>query len=241
MKNCRIKSKIMDYIYDELSRDELDDFNTHKDNCPQCSEYLNQCLQAKNLLSKRLRPLPRKEFLKNYHQNLKQIYRENNLIERFIEFIFIRPPIAVRLAEVTIILILGIFIGNSLNKSEISQPQILKENIINTRFLNNYLFETELLLLETSNIDSEQDVRLVLNNNNCKTLLQKTLLLKEQAEKFKNTRLLNLLNQLEIILMELANLEESRYVEELNFVRNNIKDWHLLVEIKTITSYNNLL
>lgn len=240
MKTCKFKSKIIDYIYGELSEVELDNFNNHINNCSQCLEYLNQCSHTNQLLSNRLRPLPRIKFLKNYHQNLKKIYRDNNLIERISEFIFIRPPIAVRLAEVTIILILGIFIGNSLNKSEISQPLILKENIINTRFLNNYLFETELLLLETSNVDSEQDLRLVLNNN-CNTLLQKTLLLKEQAEKFKNTRLLNLLSQLEIILMDLANMEESRYLEELTFVKNNIKDWHLLVELKAITSSNNFL
>ena len=119
MKTCRFKNRIMDYLYSELSGDKLDDFKNHIENCSLCSDYLNHCLYTKQLLSNRSRPQPQKELLDYYHLSLKKIYQGANLIVRLInkisQNIFIRPPVVVRLAEITIILFLGIFIGKSLN------------------------------------------------------------------------------------------------------------------------------
>ena len=233
MITCRLKNKIIDYLYGELPQEDVNDFESHLNKCPACSDNLNQLIRTKNLVSNRIRPLPDKESLKNYHQNLTEIYQGDSLLSRFMQNIVIKPPIAVRLAEITVVLIVGIFIGTYFNNTGVPQ-QKKSEYRVNTRFLKNYLFETELLLLEASNMDSEQNLKQILNDNNCKILLQKTLLLKEQAEKFNKTRLINLLNQLELVLLELSNFEESTIKEELDFVKNNIKDWRLFVELRAI-------
>ena len=237
MKTCRFKNSIVDYLYHELAVEKLHDFEKHLNNCPDCAEDLNQFSDTRNLIANRVRPLPDKKLLNNYHHNLKEIYKGDSFLEQLIQNIVIKPSFAVRLAEIAVILIIGIFIGKSLTKSE-TALQISKQNIIDGEFLNNYLFETELLLLETSNIDDAQDIKLILDTDNCKRLLQKTLLLKEQAENFNKTRLLSLLDQLEFILLELANFEDSSDKEDLDFVKNNIKDWHLFVELKAINTLN---
>lgn len=239
MKTCRFKNKIIDYLYGELKGIELDEFKNHMDTCCYCSEFLHNFLYTKQLLSKKIRPQPQKSFLNYYHQKLKEIYHNDNIINRrlqkIIQNVIIRPSIAVRLAKIAVILILGIFIGKSLNRTEIP-PRMVSRNNAETRFLKNYLFETELLLLEISNCDREQDLKFLLSNNNCKTLLQKTLFLKEQAKKYNNIRLLDLLDRLEIILLESANMDDSDSAEQLNYVRKNIKDWHIFVELKQMAS-----
>ena len=127
--------------------------------------------------------MPQKELFNSYHKNLKEIFRGGKLIniwfEKIFQNLFLRPSIAIRLAEITIILILGIFIGKSINKTKITHP-VIEEDIV-TKFLNNYLFETELLLLEISNIDNELSPKFIMHNKNCNLLLQKTIFLKEQA------------------------------------------------------------
>ena len=237
MKTCPFKNKIIDYLYGELPENDAAQFEYHLDQCSDCFNKVNQYLETIDQSSNRVRPVPQKEFLRSYHQQLKCLYKTDGIINRIFNYIFIRPPLGIRLAEVAVILIIGVFIGKEVRNPTISY-QLDKKNDVEVKFLDNYIFQTELLLLDIVNMDNERDLKYILKENHCKRLLQKTLFLKERAQLIKNIRLLNLLNQLELILMELSNLEESTYKEELNFVKNNIKDWHLFVELKAINSSN---
>jgi len=233
MKSCPFKTKLLDFMYGELSKDQMNQFQQHLDKCPECTENVDRYIGTMDLLSFRVRPSPKKQLLTDYHRKLKKLYNQDSLIDRLLQFIFIKPPISVRFAGVMIIFLIGILIGKYGIKSTITfldSPQA----VVETNLLNNYLFETELLLLGISNIESTNDLKLLIKETNCASLLQKTQVLKGKAEQEQNIQLANLLNQLEFILLELANLEDSAYDEELNFVKDYINEGYLFVELKTL-------
>lgn len=237
MKNCPAKNKFIDYVYGELNEEESVKFQNHVDVCSTCSEYLVNLMHTNELLSKRIRPSPKKALLNSYYKNLHEIYRSENWIERLFKNIFehvvVRPSFALRLAEIAVIFVLGIFIGKNTFKPDIA-PQLATEEVVDIKFLNNYLFEAEMLLLEITNVEEDGDFQSILRDQNYAYLLQKTVLLKEEARRSNDTRLLNFLDEIELILLELTNLEAAHYFEELNMMRKRIKDLHLFVQLKAL-------
>jgi len=121
----------------------------------------------------------------------------------------------------------GSFVVNDL----ISEPSV--EELI----LKNYLQETEMIFLDVSNLDPVDDHQLISNlvqSAKYKYLLQKTLLLRDQAKELENRQLSDLLNRIELILLELCNMEKNAYVETLAVIKKQLKDTHLLIEMKSV-------
>jgi hypothetical protein len=115
--------------------------------------------------------------------------------------------------------------------SLVSQP--LVEDLI----LKNYLQETEMIFLDVANLDPIEDQRLIsslVQSAKYKYLLQKTLLLREQASELENSQLSDVLSQIELILLELCNMEANAYEETLFLIKQQLKDTHLLIEMQTL-------
>lgn len=239
-KECKFKNLIIDYIYNELKGDALSQFNDHINGCDYCSEYLNKFSDTTQLLLKRKRPLPDTQFLKKYHQNLKNIYASENSIlnwlHDFYNFYILQPSWGIRIVEVTAVLIIGVLLGWSLNNNTVTPIHlpVVEKKIIDSKLLNNYLFNAEQIMLEVANVDNEQDFSYILENNDCIRLLQKTLILREQALLLNNSQLVNLLDKIELLLLEIANCDVNNTHNEINSIRKNIEDFHIFVELRAL-------
>lgn len=247
MKRCNNKFHVIAYFFDELDPDSRTQFSNHISGCKHCQEQLNALKATSKIVKQRKRKQPEKELLYQYHLQLKnKFYPEKainsaikNLLDKFVR----RPSIAIRLAEAVVFILIGVFLGKTILwnadvKSELvalnkTEYEFLVDDII----LKNYLQETEMILLDVANLDPEDDEQIINNliqSAKYKYLLQKTLLLRDQARELKNQQLSDLLNRIELILLELCNIEKNAYAETLAIVKKQLKDSHLFIEMKSL-------
>lgn len=235
MKHCRKRVKVIDYFYDELTPDDRAQFEEHLEGCSECSGQLQQLNSTMKELSvlKPVRPTPRQ--LEKYHQHLKKYFQEESPIKKWLkdsyQVLFINPPLGVRFAKIAVVFIIGIIIGANFFVNRQGTP-VYSENELKSQVLNNVIFESEFLLLEISNAEDARNLQEILENVNFMTLIQKTLFLKEHAKSVSDERLYDLLGQLELILLELANFDMTDPEQELDYIRKNIDELHIFVELR---------
>lgn len=237
MKTCKTKTRLLDYHYGDITGHELAEIETHIAGCPLCTEELRRIEETTRIMSKRSRSRPDRSFLRSYHQNLSSIYKEDPWYRKLLDSWIPVPSFGVRLVELTAVLLLGFVLGRFLFVTPAQQPSG-RQSIVDAKLLNNYLFETELLLLETANMDAYHELKYIMDDIDCQQLLQKTMILKEVARKDKNIRLENLLDRLEIILLEVSNIKDDVSNEELEYVKKSIKDMRIFSELKEIQLVN---
>jgi len=247
MSNCNQKYLVVDYFFDELKREEKQQFENHLTGCKSCKQQLDTLAVTSSLLKQIKREEPDRALLHNYHQQLKaNFYGEQKLrprIEQFLEKFVRRPSIAIRLAEAFVLLLIGIFIG----KTVIWQPgtipvsdeltSLAYQPPIEQLILKNYLQQTEMIFLDVANLDPVADQQLISNlvqSAKYKYLLQKTLLLRDQAKELEDYQLSDVLSQIELILLELYNIENNAYEETLYLIKQQLKDTHVLIKMKTL-------
>jgi hypothetical protein len=247
MSTCDQKYLVVDYFFDELNRDEQQQFESHLAGCEVCQEHLAALQATSQVMKQQKRELPEKELLKNYHLNLKKEFSNGkakiSFIERILTNFIRRPSIAIRLAEAAVFILIGIFIGKTVIWNSTSVPEsvvvndLISEPSVEELVLKNYLQETEMIFLDVSNLDPITDHQLISNlvqSAKYKYLLQKTLLLRDEAKELENQQLSDVLNRIELILLELCNMEKNSYAETLAIIKKQLKDTHLLIEMKSV-------
>lgn len=234
---CKAKIKLIDYFYGELRGSDLEEMKKHIATCRSCSEEIQNITKTSAVFSKRSRPKPERALLRSYRRELKFIYQDAGWYRKLFDFLIIKPAYSIRLVEITAVLLVGIFIGKFFFHTPVQQAKNLQTSS-DTRLLDNYLFETELLLLETANSDAYHEFKYIMDDIDCQRLLQKTFILKEAARETKNHKLENFLDRLEIILLEVSNIKDDVSGEELEYVKKSIKDLRIFTELKEIQIVN---
>lgn len=247
MSTCDQKYLVVDYFFDELSKDDKQQFERHFSGCKTCQEHLNVLVTTSQVMKKQRREPPKKELLRNYHLQLENEFSEDketsSFIERILDKFVRRPSIAIRLAEAMVFILMGMFIGKTMIWKSASAPEsivmndFISELSVEELILKNYLQQTEMIFLDVSNLDPVDDHQLISNlvqSAKYKYLLQKTLLLRDQAKELENQQLSDVLNRIELILLELCNMEKNAYVETLAIIKKQLKDTHLLSEMKSV-------
>ncbi|HEX9972557.1 MAG TPA: hypothetical protein VGD14_10855 [bacterium] len=247
MSSCNQKHLVVEYFFNELTIDRKAQYESHLGQCELCQQHLDELKGTSKVVKRFQRQQPDKKFLKNYHRQLKEQFfpekKKTHVFENVIDIFIRRPSIAIRIAEAVALLVLGIFIGrNFVWQSEFSQTplsqyqnnyQILNEDLL----LKNYLQETEMVLLDVSNLDPIEDQKIIFNliqSTKYRYLLQKTAMLKNQAYELEDQQLIGLLNRVELILLELSNLGEQPSPATIDEIKQQLKKSYLLMEIKSI-------
>jgi hypothetical protein len=247
MSKCDQNYLIVDYFFNELKREDRQQFESHLTGCKTCEQQLGALAETSRVLKQQKREEPEKELLHNYHRQLRDKFnveqkltsRIGEILEKFVR----RPSIAIRVAEAVVLILIGIFIGKTVIWQQGTSPvaeQLLglaSQPLVEDLILKNYLQQTEMIFLDVANLDPVEDQRLISNlvqSAKYKYLLQKTLLLREQAKELDNNQLADVLSQIELILLELCNMETNAYEETLFLIKQQLKDTHLLIEMKTL-------
>jgi|GEM_PF-1866065 len=247
MSKCNQKYLVVDYFFDELKSEVKPHFENHLNECKICKEHLESLAEASQVIKAHKREKPTRELLRNYHLQLQNEFGVNEgwefspkmILDKFI----LQPSIAIRLAEAFVLILIGIFIGRTFIWQQGSNPvsdelfSVASGSSVEQLILKNYLQQTEMIFLDVANLDPVEDQQLISNlvqSAKYKYLLQKTLLLRERAKEFEDHQLSDVLSQIELILLELYNMEHNAYEETLYLIQQQLKDMHLLIEMKTL-------
>lgn len=246
MKTCDRQYLVVDYFFDELDKKQKNEFEKHLANCEICQNYLNAFSATAPIIKRQKRLLPEKELMNEYSQQLKANYylpkKFSTTIKDFFESLIITPSIPIRIAEAAILILIGIFIGKEIiwKSQPVPVQQFVNSNgygvsYVSDLIVKNYLQDTEMILLDVANIDPDEDEQVILSLSQLAqygSLLQKTSLCRSQAEATNNEKLVNLIDDIELILLELCNIEKKTLQEKVFEIRQQINESNLLFEIK---------
>jgi len=247
MKTCKQQHLIVDYFFDELNEIKKNEFKKHLANCEACRIYAEAFTTTAPLIKRQKRIKPGSELLQKYYQQLQAKYptqkKSSNKIKELMEFLILKPSFSIRIVEAAVILIIGIFIGRATIWKAQPEQQFPNGNgyiasHISELILNHYLQETEMILLDVANTNPMEDERVFLNLSQLaqyRNLLQKTSLCRAKAEECNDANLVALIDDIELILLEICNIEQRTLIENVNEIRNQIKESNILFEIKNFT------
>ncbi|MBN2008616.1 hypothetical protein JW960_04630 [candidate division KSB1 bacterium] len=240
MNQCPQQHMLVDLLYNELGDTDKRLLTTHLESCVNCRTTFDEFKAASQQLSMYKRPQPGRSQLTNYHRELKKLTQNPSrfsfsitaLVDKFI----VHPILPLRIVEYAIIFALGIWIGRWELTHHAAKHSKMQLGAIDENMLDNFLSNAEMLLLDVSNTETEGDLREVLIATNLNRMLQKNTLLKEQASQMNNVMLTNFLDDIELILLELANCDGTLSQSELSFIQQIIKDSHIMLEMKSLNA-----
>jgi hypothetical protein len=247
MKDCPQQHFIVDYVFRELDEKDRRKFKAHLQTCEVCQLQLQQFEKTFSVIKKAKTEKPPKELMNNYLRVLQNsFYPKRSLLQKVNEWIddFVtHPSLSMRLAQATIMLLIGVLLGRLL----FFQPQTPITNLadnniqsaaaISDQLLRHYLQETEMILLDVANTNPAEDARILESIKQLakyRRLLEKTVLCRERAEELDDPMLKNLIDEIELILLDLCNAEDENFDELLFHVKKQIKESHILLEINSI-------
>ncbi|MFQ5753465.1 MAG: hypothetical protein ACE5HI_15860, partial [bacterium] len=152
---------------------------------------------------------------------------------------FKRPVPVLQIAGVLAILAIGIVIGRYVfptvvndNLTQKAEVQNGEYQIIRSR-TNEYVEKSKILFLGIVNADTEevekQDWRT--EKRIAQHLIKEASFLKDNLSEKRNARIRQLIEELELILLEFANLEAQHDIENIELIKNGIDRQGILLKI----------
>lgn len=246
MEKCRFEKYLVEYLNEDLPASLQAEIKQHLNHCEICSIHLHDIETIHSMLLERKRPEPLSDLVDQYDQELNEIFESKSrfenirrLFSNLWNFLNNIPPLGIRLSGAVAILIIGIFIGKMVFKSNqkseivIIEPTMVNliENQSDLKLMNSYFSDSEVLLLEILNSDyAEQlaDKSFFLSKEIAQKLLMRTFLIHEIGLKLNNKPMLNFLSNLEFLLYDLANSNDDEIVLKIDEIQELIKDTNLL-------------
>ena len=151
---------------------------------------------------------------------------------------FLFPAPAVKLAGALAVLLVGVFIGRHL-LSGLQTDQLVpavadtSAHVQLVRRGSNFLDKSKILFLGLVNAD-ESDLMSSdwsLEQDAARNLIQEAAFLKENLSDKRDARVKQLIEDLELILLEIANLEKEQDLENIDLIRSGIDRKGLLLKI----------
>lgn len=235
-------------LYDELSGPTKKNFRTHLNACPECRLQFEKMQQTLGVMSTRENPDPGADFWDGFwgdvrvkSQKAKPQRVEISIIPKLSSRILpaFRAKVITQFAAALALVICGIFIGRhyfapqkpveilTADASRMS-PELRKQT-------STYLEQTNLFLLAISNFDTKNEDPYILDlprkKGLSKKLAQQAAVLKHGLSQANETRLLTLISDLELILMQLAHLDAENDIPAIEFVQSALDRHAIFLKI----------
>ena len=252
MSRCaRIRKRFVEYLYDELDSLQRQEVEGHVKGCPDCSMVLGQMRATLGLLEKRSRPEPTEEFWESYWERLSE-RMEGELITHPKQRIWAKILDRLRIGYVPVPqfawALLALFIGIAVGKflfggrdtdTPVTQyaemPHAPYESVEQVNYkAEQYLSRSKILLLRMVNMDlsdmSAAKVDVSQEKKMSEELIQTAAFLRDHLSYKGGQRLKELMNDLEPILLEIANMAEEENIESVEMLWGNM-DKSILLKI----------
>ncbi len=254
MNACKkFRQLCTEVLYEELDSQDLKRFNEHKSTCTECSSLFVEMKSTLNLMDNVERPEPKPEFWQNYWRNLEdrlEDVRPARTIKpgwklRISQLFESRPRFTIQLAGGLVLLLIGILIGKNILTTDIPSGTLSSNEIneyttvaakaaINQR-ADRFLQRSKLLLLGLVNLDDSPEEPLALNfahqRQISQQLIEETSVLKDDLGQSDQLRLRELISDLELVLLQIANLEADKDLPAVELVKSTANSKSILLRI----------
>lgn len=254
MSDCKkYKDMFVDTLYGELSLEDKPVFEKHLKECALCRQEYEEISATMDTMSQRLRPEPEAEFFDGYWDRLAKRMDKERVVhttkDKLWESLFSRkaghvPRWAYQAVASILLVVVGIFLGRmffipsqgtdqpATMAQAVSQPDS-QVNVSQRAF--NYIQRSKLIVLAISNFDSEnQDpyaLDLPYQQQISRELVQEANWLKGELSGRRQRRLQELISDLEVVLLQIANFESESDMSVIELVQDGIKSRGILFKI----------
>jgi hypothetical protein len=238
MKPCKqVRRSFVEALYNELDQEERKEFDAHLESCLKCRKAFRKMKRALSLMNQRVRVEPDPRFWDDYWNRLEErMQSEKQAPPRPVQW----QRWLYRAAAVLLLVGAGVLMGRFWVPTEPLLTEKRPESVpvmqakLDHR-TQQFLGRSEVLLLGLVNYDPETEETASLDLTKQKAvsqnLIQEATYLKKELAEGDDRRLEKLVADLELILLQIANLEEKEDVPEIELVKSGVDRKGLLLKI----------
>lgn len=253
MGDCnKCRAMFSEFLYGELPDKKRKILEDHLNTCWLCRSELDELTKTQALMEKRVRPEPGPEFWDNYWDKLARRMDKEEILfpdreKRWKSFLRLAPAMprwAYQSAAAVILIVVGIFIGRLVftpDNARVSTADLGTGSadsglgIELVQRTQNYIDRSKTMLLAIVNFDQENDdpyaLSLPYQRQVSQELVQEAVWIKAGLADSKERRLQELVSDLEVILLQIANLEAESDLEAIELVKDGVENRGILLKI----------
>jgi hypothetical protein len=234
MNDCKhCQSLFLEAFYEELNAQKKQFLKNHLKCCDKCKSEFEEMESTLQFMSKRVRPEPEKKFWDSYEERLAQRIDREKTVQ--VEHV---PRWSYQAAAALVLIVAGVFIGRMLFLPSTPEIQQASQQLTGAELVHrtqNYIERSKLILLAMVNFDPATEdpyaLDLPYQQQISRELVQEASLLKKDLSESKQRRLENLIANLEMILLQIANLESENDLEAIELIKEGADSQGILMEI----------
>ena len=238
MKTCKqVRRSFIEALYDELDPEEKKTFDVHLESCIRCNRAFRKMKRALKVMNQRVRTEPDQQYWDGYWDRLeKRMQHERQIVPQTIQW----QRWMYRAAAVLLLVGAGVLLGRFWvpTQTGITENRSVEVPVVQTSLdqrTQQFLGRSEIILLGLVNYDPETEETASLDMTKQKAvsrnLIHEASYLKRQLADNDDRRLEKLVADLELILLQIANLEETKDVPEIELVKSGVDRKGLLLKI----------
>jgi len=247
MADCKkIKKLITLAHYDEISPKEKKELEEHLASCTQCAKEYDRLQKTLQIMDKRERKDRGSEFWEEFDQKLThRLEKESELKKHPSRGLFPKITLKSLIPQLTAgaaILILGIFLGRFIwvpqtptsPEKKLTSPLLL-DTSSNQNISRNFE-KIRMVLMSIMNFDPETEDVYALDLIRQQILFEQMAVLTEEIQKSalasKDNRIYELASDLEIILRQMANLENPQNSQNIKMIQSALMQKDILFRLR---------
>jgi hypothetical protein len=243
MNNCeRFQDQFVDALYNELIPQSQNEFNVHLKECPDCSASYEKLQKTLNVMDERVHHEPSPEYWQKYDESLKTRLAKAKTKEKGSVIWFQKIPGWVLKAAAAFILVaLGILIGRNYMAPTPTRIVETPPTVVPVQKASmdpetrRFLERSEILLVGIVNLEPDEDstysTDLSAQKKMSRELIQQAPMIRANLKGPERRRLTQLVSDLELILLQIANLESENDVPEIELVKSGVDRKGVLFKI----------
>ena len=254
MSDCKkCQDLFCETFYEELNAEQKNFLENHISICEECESEYTEITSTLKVMEKRNRPEPEQAFWNGYWNKLaRRMEEEKTLTQKsepwwrsFPRAFTFAPKWSFQTAAALLLVVLGIYLGKMIfspSPSEVQQaqqlPAVASQVEPNTEYIHraqNYIERSKLILLALINFDPETEDSYALDlpyqQQVSRELVREASFLKQGIADSDQRRLRDLITDLEVILLQIANLESERDFEAIEIVKKGVDSRGILLQI----------
>ncbi len=231
---------IADALYDQLDGRQSQQLEQHLNQCPSCQTLMNEMQQAKQTLeingvsSGSFDDIPERAALEDIWQKLEpsldreDAQRFRQLPKRRSRLFTYGPALALAASIVFFFSLLTVSYNDEQPSNPIAANQVISPDLMN------YLTRAEVMLLLVANAQSENDSQIPLRQGFARNMASEASFLSTNLEDDFNSGQSKLLKDIEFLLLQVANLDESNMEQGIDLLQRYIETNSVLFKIRLL-------
>ncbi len=250
MNICRkCRSMFIEALYNELNQEQKQWFQAHLQSCPKCVGEYEKISTTMGVMNQRSRTEPDPLFWNSYWDKLvdrmeteeKSVSKISAWWQRFGKGINLQPSWTYRIATAVALIAIGVFIGKlyfgrpveTIQTAEIPPTAVDKVSL--QQRTDRYIERSKILLLGLINFDPDSEDIYALDmpyqKQISRELIQEANSLKEELNAPAQRQLRELIEDLKITLLQIANLESEHDLDGIELVKSGVDRRGILLKI----------